>query len=33
MPFYTKEDKKIARENLEKLGISDLANRCYRELS
>jgi ABC-type sugar transport system ATPase subunit len=33
MPFYLSEDKKAARENLEKLGISDLANRCYRELS
>jgi zinc transport system ATP-binding protein len=33
MPFYLSEDKKTARENLEKLGISDLANRCYRELS
>jgi len=32
-PFYTKEDKKRARENLERMGITHLKNRCYRELS
>ncbi len=32
-PFYSKEQKKSAVENMERLGISDLANRCYRELS
>lgn len=32
-PFYSKEDKKRAAENLERMGISDLKKRCYRELS
>lgn len=32
-PFYTKEQKKKAADNMEKLGIADLAKRCYRELS
>ena len=32
-PFFTKEEKKKASENMEKLGISDLASACYRELS
>ncbi len=32
-PFYSKEQKSAAKENMEKLGISDLAGRCYRELS
>lgn len=32
-PFYTNEDKRMVMENLEKLGIADLKNRCYRELS
>lgn len=32
-PFYTKEDKKQAKENMERMGISELANRCYRDLS
>ncbi|MGO5076533.1 metal ABC transporter ATP-binding protein [Oscillospiraceae bacterium LCP25S3_E10] len=31
--FYNKEDKKIAQETLEKLGISQLKKRCYKELS
>ena len=31
-PFYTKEEKKIAEDNMEKLGIADIAKRCYREL-
>ena len=33
MPFYSKEQKDKARENLKKMGISDLSKRCYRELS
>ncbi len=32
-PFYTKAQKQLAARNMEKMGISDLANRCYRELS
>ncbi|MCR4787206.1 MAG: metal ABC transporter ATP-binding protein [Lachnospiraceae bacterium] len=32
-PFYNKEEKKLAEENMEHMGISDLAGRCYRELS
>ena len=32
-PFYTKEQKEKARKNLEKMGVSDLSKRCYRELS
>jgi len=32
-PFYNKEEKNIAKENMEKLGISNLSKRCYRELS
>ncbi len=32
-PFYSKEDKQLARENIERLGISQLQHRCYRELS
>lgn len=33
LPFYSKEDKRVARENIEKLGITQLLGRCYRELS
>ncbi len=33
MPFYSKADKKLARDNMERLGILDLSHRCYRELS
>ena len=33
LPFYTKAQKATARENIERLGISDLSDRCYRELS
>lgn len=33
LPFYTKQDKEIAKHNLEQLGIISLRNRCYRELS
>jgi len=32
-PFYDKEEKKMADENMERMGISSLRNRCYRELS
>lgn len=32
-PFYNKEEKALAKENMERMGITDLANRCYRELS
>ena len=32
-PFYRKEEKKLADENMEKMSILDLADRCYRDLS
>ena len=32
-PIYSRRDHSIANENLERLGISDLAGHCYRELS
>ena len=32
-PFYTKEEKALAQENIERMGISHLQNRCYRDLS
>lgn len=32
-PFYNKEEKRLAWENMERLGISNLSGRCYRELS
>ena len=32
-PFYTKEEKQTAADNIERMGISHLKNRCYRELS
>ena len=32
-PFYSKEEKELAAENLERMGIRDFAKRCYRELS
>ena len=32
-PFYNKVEKARALENLERLGIRELAARCYRELS
>lgn len=32
-PFYNKYEKQRAKEMMEKLGILDLQNRCYRELS
>ncbi|WMC94497.1 metal ABC transporter ATP-binding protein [Kineothrix sp. MB12-C1] len=33
LPFYTKKDKEAAEENLNRLGIQNLRNKCYRELS
>ncbi len=32
-PFYSAEDKKRARDNMEKMQIMPLADRCFRELS
>ncbi len=32
-PFYSKEDKERARKNIERMGITELTSRCYRELS
>ena len=32
-PFYNKEEKHLAEENMNRMGITELANRCYRELS
>ena len=32
-PFYSKAEKQLAQENMERMGIAPLANRCYRELS
>lgn len=32
-PFYTKAEKELARRNMERMGILELQNRCYRELS
>lgn len=32
-PFYTREEKKLAAENMERMSISNLASRCYRDLS
>lgn len=32
-PFYNKAEKQLAVAAMEKLGISELANKCYRELS
>ncbi len=32
-PFYNKEEKSIARHNIEKMGITHLTKRCYRTLS
>ena len=32
-PFYSKDDKALARKNMERMGIEDFAKRCYRELS
>ncbi|MGN0462236.1 MAG: metal ABC transporter ATP-binding protein [Ruminococcus sp.] len=32
-PFYSKECKALAKRNLERMDITSLSNRCYRELS
>lgn len=32
-PFYSKEEKRLAEENIRKMGIGSLTKRCYRELS
>ena len=32
-PYYNKTEKQMAEDNMEKLGISAIAKRCYRELS
>lgn len=32
-PFYSKEEKSMAKRNMERLDILDLQGRCYRELS
>lgn len=32
-PYYNIREKELAAETMEKLGISELADRCYRELS
>ena len=32
-PFYSKEEKGLAEENIGKMGIGSLTKRCYRELS
>lgn len=32
-PFYTKAEKRAAEENMERMGISQFARKCYRELS
>ena len=32
-PFYSVKEKRLATENMERMGITGLAKRCYRELS
>ncbi len=32
-PFYSKKDKAIVEDNIERLGVGPIRNRCYRELS
>ncbi len=32
-PFYRPEEKKLAEENMKRMGIAKLADRCFRELS
>ena len=32
-PFYNREEKQLARDNMERMGITAMADRCYRELS
>ena len=32
-PFYSKEEKRLALRNMERMRLADLSGRCYRELS
>ncbi len=32
-PFYKREEKERAERNMERMGVADLADRCYRDLS
>ena len=32
-PFFNKEEKKLIRDNLERMNLTGMASRCYRELS
>ncbi len=32
-PFYSREHRELAERNMERMGIGNLADRCYRELS
>ena len=32
-PFYSREEKREAEENMKRMGILDIAGRCYRDLS
>mgnify|MGYP002623727645 CR=1 FL=1 len=32
-PFYNREEKQLAEDNMERMGIASLSGRCYRELS
>ena len=32
-PFYSRDEKKLAADNMEKLGLTALSGRCYRDLS
>ncbi len=32
-PFYNKEEKRLAEDNMKRMGVLSLASRCYRELS
>ncbi len=32
-PFYSKDEKKLAEDNMERMGIKQFAKRCYRDLS
>lgn len=32
-PFYSKKEKEIARKNMDRMGITEYKDRCYRELS
>ena len=32
-PFYSREEKRLARENMERMGVMQFARRCYRHLS